>query len=160
MAAELFAAPAKLSMPHPQVAVGYATYCFMEFGSNGLFTDQLVLQPSELLHTISMVAQTLIDECLFHKALPLAALMEYVASDITRSKILTVKARLLKASSLLELGYVNEAFQVYRRILSLKDLPDFGSKHSEHSMKHDGPNFQYSSESGYRNDLTPEADEN
>jgi len=39
MAAELFAAPAKLSMPHPQVASEYSTYTFREFMSRGLFTD-------------------------------------------------------------------------------------------------------------------------
>jgi hypothetical protein len=46
---------------------------------------------------------------MFEKAIPIASLMEYVAKDITRSKILTTKARLYKAHSLLELGYINEA---------------------------------------------------
>lgn len=39
MAAELFAAPAKLSLPHPQVAAEYATYTFREFMGHGLFED-------------------------------------------------------------------------------------------------------------------------
>jgi len=160
MAAELFAAPAKLTMPHPQVAVEYATYSFREFADSGLFTDQLVLQPSELLHTISVATQSLIDEQLYHKALPLAALMEYVARDVTRSKILTVKARLLKASALVELGYINEALQIYKRIIGLKDLPDYGARSSEHSTKQNGQNYQFPSEEGYHNDLSPEADEN
>ena len=128
MAAELFAAPAKLSMPHPQVASEYATYTFREFMSRGLFTDQYVLQPSELLHTLAVSSQALIDQGLFHKALPLAALMEYIASDVARSKVLTVKARLLKASALVELGNLNEGLQIYNRVLSLKDLPDYGAR--------------------------------
>lgn len=128
MAAELFAAPAKLSMPHPQVASEYATYSFQEFMSRGLFTDQYVLQPSELLHTLAVSSQALIDQGLFHKALPLAALMEYIASDVARSKVLTVKARLLKASALVELGNLNQGLQMYNRVLSLKDLPDYGAR--------------------------------
>lgn len=160
MAAELFAAPAKLSMPHPQVAVEYAAYSFREFGAAGLFTDQHVLQPSELLHTIAVSTQSLVDEGLYHKALPLATLMEFVASEVTRSKILTVKARLLKASALVELGHINEALQVYKRVLSLKDLPDYGARHSEHSKRQEGQNFQFPAGEGYRNDLSPEADEN
>jgi hypothetical protein len=160
MASELFAAPAKLSMPHPQVASEYAVYTFREFMGTKLFTDQYVLQPSELLHTLSVSSQALIDQGLFHKALPLAALMEYIAADVARSKVLTVKARLLKASALVELGYINEGLQIYNRILSMKDLPDYGARHSEHSMKQGGKNFQFPSDQVYRNELPPEADEN
>lgn len=141
MAAELFAAPARLTMPHPQIPVEYATYSFREFGNKNLFTDQLVLQPSEILHTVSVAAQSLIDDHLFQKALPLAALMEYVARVVTRSKPLTVKARLLKAQALLEVGLIDEALQIYKRIVSLKDLPGYASRHSEYSLKADGPNF-------------------
>jgi hypothetical protein len=72
--------------------------------------------------------------------------MEYIASEITRSKVLTVKARLLKASALIELGYINEALQIYKRIINMKDLPDYGARHSEHSMKEGGKNFQFPSD--------------
>jgi hypothetical protein len=109
MAAELFAAPAKLSMPHPQIACEYASYTFSEFMGRDLFTDQNVLQPSELLHTLAVSTQALIDQSLFHQSLPLAALMEYLAKNVTRSKVLTVKARLLKATALVELGYINQS---------------------------------------------------
>ena len=43
MAAELFAAPSKLSLPHPQVATEHSTYTFREFMGRGLFTDKHVL---------------------------------------------------------------------------------------------------------------------
>lgn len=103
-----------------------------------LFTDQNVLQPSELLHTLAVSTQALVDLCLFHKALPLAALMEYLARDVTRSKVLTVKARLVKATALVELGYINEAMQIYSRILAMKDLPDYAARPSEASIKAEG----------------------
>jgi hypothetical protein len=47
---------------------------------------------------------------LFEKALPLASLMEYIASEVTKSKVLTIKARILKAIALVEIGYINEAY--------------------------------------------------
>jgi hypothetical protein len=72
---------------------------------------------------------------LFEKALPLAALMEHLASDVTRSQILTVKARLIRAVALAEIGYINEALLTYRRILELKDLPDYGKTQSAFSEK-------------------------
>jgi CTP synthase (UTP-ammonia lyase) len=49
MAAELFAAPAKLSLPHPQVWIEFANYNFGEFldsllpGESSLFTDIQVI---------------------------------------------------------------------------------------------------------------------
>ena len=49
---------------------------------------------------------------------------------------------------------------IYRRILKGKDLPKHGSRASETLAKIDGPNFNFSSKDGYRNDLSPEADEN
>ena len=52
----------------------------------------------------------MIDADLFEKALPLASLMEYIANDISKSRVLTVKARLLKAIALIEIGYINEAY--------------------------------------------------
>ena len=73
--------------------------------------------------------------------MPLASLMEYLATDITKSKILAVKARILKAIALTEIGYINEAFQIYNRILSLKDLPKPGNRASEFVSKKDGKNF-------------------
>jgi hypothetical protein len=45
-------------------------------------------------------------------------------------------------------------------VLSLKDLPEYGARYSEFASKQDGPSFTFSSDEGYRNDLTPEADEN
>jgi hypothetical protein len=52
--------------------------------------------------------------------------MEYLACDITKSKVLTVKARLLKIVALIEIGYLNEAYLLYNKVLSQKDLPKIG----------------------------------
>jgi hypothetical protein len=57
--------------------------------------------------------------------------MEYIASDITRSRVLVVKARVFKAIALVNLGYINEALQIYKKIINQKDLPDYHTRPSE-----------------------------
>ena len=58
MASELFSAPAKLSLPHPQTAIEFANYSFREYfngsksGENPIFMDKQILTPTELLHTL------------------------------------------------------------------------------------------------------------
>ena len=62
MASELFASPAKLTLPHPQTAIEYASYSFRELldgrigGEEGMFHNKQILQPSEILHTVQTVA--------------------------------------------------------------------------------------------------------
>ena len=64
MAAELFAAPAKLTLPHPQNYIEYSNYSFGEFldgslaGETPLFDDKQVIQPAELLHSLYVLIQT------------------------------------------------------------------------------------------------------
>ena len=86
--------------------------------------------------------------------------MEYVAQNVVKSSILVTKARVIKANALVELGYINEALLVYRRVLEGKDLPKHGARSSEVLSRADGTNFHYGDKDGYRNDLSPEADEN
>lgn len=58
MASELFAAPAKLTLPHPQTPIEYASYQFGELldgrvaGETAVFQDKQILNPSEILHTV------------------------------------------------------------------------------------------------------------
>jgi hypothetical protein len=96
------------------------------------------------LHTLGYACQQLIDSELYDKALPLASLMEYIAYDISRSKVLTIKARLLKAIALTEIGYLNEAYQLYNRTLSMKDLPKIGrTRETDFTTKKEGKNFYF-----------------
>ncbi len=70
------------------------------------------------------------DMDLYEKTLPLSTLMEYLANDVTKSKCLTVKARIFKVQALIEVGMINEAYQLYNRILSIKDVSQVGVKES------------------------------
>jgi hypothetical protein len=86
--------------------------------------------------------------------------MEYIAQEVTKSQVLVLKARIIKAIALIEIGYINEAYMIYQRILDCKDLPVHGSRGSEQLIRQDGINFTYDIKTGYRNDLSPEAEEN
>ena len=44
--------------------------------------------------------------------------------------------------------------------MSGKDIPKHGLRKSEHLEKQDGSNFRVDAESSYRNDLSPDSDEN
>jgi len=86
--------------------------------------------------------------------------MEFIASSIARSSVLTIKARLSKALALVELGYLNEAYSIYKKILLLKNLPKQGLKGSDFVERLEGPRFNLSSDDCYYNDLTPEHEKN
>ena len=86
--------------------------------------------------------------------------MEYVAQNVVKSPILVTKARVLKANALIEIGYIDQALLIYQRVLDGRDLPKHGSRASEVVNRQDGYNFHYSDQNRYRNDLSPEADEN
>lgn len=100
------------------------------------------------------------DADLHEKALPITSLMEYIAAEIAKSKVITVKARVLKAIALVEMGYINEAYQLYNRVLSLKDLPKHGMRDSEFTIKKEGKNFYFPYQQRYHNHLPPEHEKN
>lgn len=92
--------------------------------------------------------------------LPLASLMEFIANKITKSSVLVTKARVSKASALTELGYINEAYRVYKKVLMLKNMPKYGERTTEFSERSDGAHFNLPFDDCYYNDLSPEHDKN
>lgn len=88
--------------------------------------------------------------------------MEYIASDITKSKILTTKARILKGIALIEIGYLNEAYQIFNRIVNggQKDLPKTGLRESEFQVRKEGKNFSFPLNQRYYNHFPPEHEKN
>lgn len=96
----------------------------------------------------------------YHQILPLASLMEFIALKITKSSVLVTKARISKALALVELGYINEAYRIYKKVLMLKNLPKYGDRASEFSDRLDGAHFNLPYDDCYYNDLTPEHDKN
>ena len=60
----------------------------------------------------------------------------------------------------LNCGYLNEALQIYRRILEAKDLPKHGSRQSEYSQMVDGPNYHVDDSLKFFNQFPPEHEKN
>ena len=131
-----------------------------DFLSEQLFVDKYILSQCKLLHTLGVAIQGLIYRDLHEKALPLASLMEYFSCDITKSKVLTVKARLLKIIALIEIGYLNEAYQLYTRVLAQKDLLKPATRDSVYMNKKEGKNFFFPQSQKYYNNLSQEHEKN
>lgn len=129
-------------------------------GELPLFNDKQVIQPSELLHTLYVNMQAMFDLENYHLVLPLASLMEFVAFKCTKSSVLATKARITKALALVELGYINEAYRIYKKVLLLKNMPKYGERLSEFNERQDGSHFNLPFDDCYFNDLTPEHDKN
>ena len=53
MAAELFLAPSKLSLPHPQIAVEYKSYNFREYINESFFNEKQILTSGDTIMWIS-----------------------------------------------------------------------------------------------------------
>mmetsp|Transcript_19539 Transcript_19539/g.14248 ORF Transcript_19539/g.14248 Transcript_19539/m.14248 type:complete len:142 (+) Transcript_19539:252-677(+) len=86
--------------------------------------------------------------------------MDYLSCEVAKSKVLTIKARILKAVALIEIGYLNEAFQLYSKLLALKDLPRVGSRESEFISKKEGRQFNLPPTQRFYNHLPPEHEKN
>jgi hypothetical protein len=93
-------------------------------------------------------------------AMPILAIMEYIASNVTKSAVIVTKARILKAICAIHAGQMQEAFLIYRRIIEAKDLPKHGSRQSENLAIIDGNNFHFDETVKYYNDLAPEHEKN
>jgi hypothetical protein len=162
MGSELFAAPFKVSMFHPNSDIQHLEYRMKEFLPNiALMTDRQVMQPIDLLSGLDMMSEMLIDYELYEKVLPCATLMNYVASDIAKTPSYVVKARVLKGIALCNLGYIAESINCFYQIIDNKDKIIPVINQSEFLKQSEGSSFKFSDPlKTYRNDLPPESDEN
>jgi hypothetical protein len=162
MGSELFAAPFKVSMFHPNSDIQHLEYRMKEFLPNiSLMTDRQVMQPIDLLSGLDMMSEMLIDYELYEKVLPCATLMNYVASDIAKTPSYVVKARVLKGVALCNLGYIAESINCFYQIIDNKDKIIPVINQSEFLKQSEGSSFKFSDPlKTYRNDLPPESDEN
>ena len=72
-----------------------------------LFENKEALNSGDLVSALETISVYLIDFEDFEKVLPVASLMEYVASDVCYSHESLIKARVYKGISLAELGYID-----------------------------------------------------
>lgn len=110
MGSEMFAAPFKISLFHPHEKIEFIEYRMKEFLPEiTLLMDRQVLQPMDLLNGLEMMSEMLIDYEMYERVLPLATLMNYVATDLVKTVPYMVKARVLKGIALCHLGYISQA---------------------------------------------------
>lgn len=101
MGAELLAAPFKIAMFHPQENIEFSEYRMKKLLPDvDLLSDPQPLQPIDLLNGLEIIQEMLIDYEMYEKVLPLATLMNYVATDLVKSTPYMVKARVLKGIAL------------------------------------------------------------
>lgn len=86
--------------------------------------------------------------------------MEFIALKVTKSAVLVTKARISKALALVELGYVNEAYRIYKKVLLAKNMPKYGERSSEFADRLDGAHYNLAFDDCYFNDLSSEHDKN
>ena len=88
-----------------------------------MFNSKYNIKPSDLLISLIELSQILISYNDFENCLPMLCLAEYLACDICKDINYTLFSRILKIVCLAELGYINEAFMNYYKILRKFDLP-------------------------------------
>lgn len=86
MSKGLFTAPCLLGLPTPKIDVRWNNQTLRDLKVGGgavpvasLFADKQILQPSEMLHSLQVLTQTLIDMDKSRLAFPVVSIMEYVA---------------------------------------------------------------------------------
>jgi len=162
MGSELFAAPFKLSMFHPHEKHDFVNYRMKEFLPDiTLLTEKQMIKPVDLLSGLDIMSEMLIDYQLYSRVLPLATLMNYVATDLVKTISFSIKARVLKGIALCHLGYISESVNLFYQIVENKDKIINVINESEYLKQKEGNSFKFKdAKYSYRNDLPPESEEN
>jgi len=151
----LLSAPFRLSLPHPQNLIDFATYRMQNLtpGVN-LYELSEDIKLSELVLALQDLGTNLVNAEFYSDSLPLFTFMEYLSADYLWDKSLTLKARVYKAIALAHLGYVNESLFLLQKVTSLKDLPRVGSRKS---FLTDKENIYFYPKLNYDNSEPPES---
>jgi hypothetical protein len=164
--AALFSAPFKIyAYPHPQEDIEFNEYRIREFfvgHKERLFTDRQALSPSDLIYGLEIVCQFLIDYEMYEKVLPLATLMDFVSTDLTKSTHYMIKARIFKSLVQCRLGYIHQSMQSFYSIIEHADNINHISRQKQMIMssQEEEPANPDTKEIKYRNDLPPYSEEN
>ncbi len=118
VACELVFSVFQVTLPHPVAVARYGDTGFRlrEIGvanSLGLgpaiFQDRNILDPAETMLAMERLAWMAMDSDMALKAMPLLAMMDYLASDVVCSPFYSMRAKLMRAAALAFSGFINEA---------------------------------------------------
>jgi len=70
------------------------------------------LDPSDTLLAMDRLAWMAMDSDLPLKALPMLALMDYLATDLTCSSFYSMRAKIMRSAALAACGFINESYQM------------------------------------------------
>jgi hypothetical protein len=157
-AAHLFAAPLKLSLPHPAASISFKLYRVQELTPNFSFLDINRLVPlSELALSLEYISRGLLENSSYVEVLPLASFLEALACDYLLSPGLTVKARNMRAAALSHLGYIDESMETLQKVVGMKDMP---SSMVKRSLIRERENAFWTAKVHFVNSLPPEHPQN
>lgn len=118
-------------------------------GSANIFQDRNVLDPSDTMLAMERLAWMAMDAEMPLKALPLLALMDYLATDVVCSPFYSMRAKLMRATALAHCGFINEAYQMLQRAFNERDLPvAWLPRQSEFVKREKGSTWFFNSNSG------------
>ena len=111
-------------IPNPSIYIAFGTYRLNDINENiDIFNSKFNIKSGDLLVSLIELTQILISYNDFENCLPMLCLAEYLACDRCKNINYTIFARILKIICLAELGYINEAFMNYYKIIRKFDLP-------------------------------------
>ena len=112
------------SVSHPDRISDLALYQARElWPCVDTFENPQRIQPQGLREALNYISTSLLDNDCAIEALPVLVMYEYVARYRFRSATLTLEARRLRFDACIKLGLIEEAADIWSKILSLHDLP-------------------------------------
>ena len=149
-------------IPNPSIYVKFGTYRLNDINENiDMFNSKYNIKSGELLVSLIELSQILISYNNYENCLPMLCLAEYLACDECKNIYYTLFARKLKAISLPELGYINEAFMNYYKIMRKFDLPHLLHSGYKVYSTEKYANLTYNEDKvNYFNNLPPEDEKN
>ena len=149
-------------IPNPSIYVKFGTYRLNDINENiDMFNSKFNIKPGDLLVSLVELSQILISYNNYENCLPMLCLAEYLACDVCKNINYALFSRILKVVCLAELGYINEAFMNYYKIMRKYDLPQlFNSGYKIYSTGKYANLTHNEDKINYFNNLPPEDDKN
>ena len=149
-------------IPNPSIYATYGTYRLNNINENiDIFNSNYNIKPGDLLVSLIELSQILMSYNNFEECLPMLCLAEYLACDRCKNINYTLFSRILKVICLAEIGYLNEAFMNYYKIIRKFDFPQLMNSGYKTYFTGKYANLTHNEDKvNYYNNLPPDDDKN
>lgn len=151
MAANLIEMIFRIDSAHPQTLRRFGLYRLKKIKDTDAFEDQVTINLSELLFSCEYLSWGLIDFNESARVLPAITLMDYVATDIVKNSVYSMRAKLLKSLALSDIGMIRESVLMLARAVAEKDLPLMWMRQSDYVKRERGCNWFPTDQTTYNN---------